>query len=282
VPVHHFTIDVEEHFQVTALEGAVPRTDWDAHESRVEASTRRVLELMARHDALGTFFVLGWVAERCPDLVRAIAAAGHEVASHGWDHRRVPEQSPAEFRASVRRTRTLLEDLTGQAVIGFRAPSFSIVPGTEWALDVLVEEGHRYDSSLFPIRRSGYGYPTARRDPHALERPAGRIVEVPPATLRVGGTNLPAGGGGYFRLLPYSLTTAAFAQSERRGEPATFYIHPWELDADQPRLAVSPLTRLRHYGGLKRTAERLERLLGSYAFQPIARTLETLPLPCPA
>lgn len=276
VAVHHFTIDVEEHFQVTALERAVPRADWAGQPSRVAGSTRALLELMARHGARGTFFILGWVAERQPGLVRELAAGGHEIASHGWDHARVPTQTPEQFRQSIRRTRALLEDLTGQQVFGFRAPSFSIIPGTEWALDILIEEGHRYDSSLFPIRRRGYGYPSTPRDTHWIERPAGRLAEVPPATVRVGRTNLPAGGGGYFRLLPYALTQAAFTQAERRNVPATFYIHPWELDVDQPRVKVSPLTRVRHYGGLRRTAPRLERLLGTFRFQPIAETLDLL------
>lgn len=271
--VHHFTVDVEEHFQVTALEKVVAADAWNSQPSRVAQSTRRLAELMARHGARGTFFVLGWVAERQPGLVRELAAAGHEIASHGWDHRRVPVQTPEHFRESVRRTKGLLEDLTGREVAGFRAPSFSIIPGTEWALDILLEEGHRYDSSLFPIRRRGYGYPSAGRDPHEMRRPSGTLLCVPPATLRVRGGNVPAGGGGYFRLLPYGLTRAAFEQAERRGAPATFYIHPWEIDADQPRLPVSRLTRLRHYGGLRRTEGRLERLLGSYRFQPIAETL---------
>jgi polysaccharide deacetylase family protein (PEP-CTERM system associated) len=274
VTVHHFTIDVEEHFQVSALETTVSRTQWHAQPSRVSASTRLLTDLMARHDVRGTFFVLGWVAERQPELVKELASAGHEVASHGWDHRRVATQTPDEFRQSVRRTRALLEDLTGQPVFGFRAPSFSIVPGVEWALDILLEEGYRYDSSLFPIRRSGYGYPSALRDPHWLSVASGRLAEVPPATLRVGGVNLPAGGGGYFRLLPYALTQAAFEQAERRREPATFYIHPWELDDEQPRLPVPQLTRIRHYGGLRRTAPRLERLLSTFTFQPIAETLD--------
>ena len=185
-------------------------------------------------------------------MVRAIARAGHEVASHGWDHRRVTEQSPEQFRDSVRRTKRLLEDLAGAAVLGFRAPSYSIVAGCEWALDVLVEEGYRYDSSLFPVRRPGYGYAHGARDPHWLERPAGRLAEVPPATLRVLGVNLPAAGGAYFRLFPYALVASALRAFERRGVPGTFYIHPWEIDPEQPRFAVPAMTRMRHYEGLDR------------------------------
>ncbi len=273
---HHFTVDVEEYFQVSAFESQVAREDWEKLESRVADSVSRLLELLGRHEARATFFVLGWVAQRQPDMVREIARAGHEVASHGWDHRRVTDQSPAEFRESVRRSKQLLEELSAAPVLGFRAPSFSIVPGCEWALDLLVEEGYRYDSSLFPVRRPGYGYPDGGRDPHWLDRPAGRLAEVPPATLRVGGINLPAAGGAYFRILPYGLARAAVRDSESRGVPATFYIHPWEIDPEQPRLDVPLLTRVRHYSGLGRTLDRLRRLLGEFRFQPIADTVGAL------
>lgn len=274
--VHHFTVDVEEYFQVLALERRVAREDWDLMQSRVAPSVSRLLELLASHEARATFFVLGWVAERQPRMVREIARAGHEVASHGWDHRRVVQESIERFRTSVRRTKQVLEDLTGARVLGFRAPSFSIVPGCEWALDVLVEEGYRYDSSLFPIRRPGYGYPNGGRDPHWIQRSAGRLGEVPPATLRRWGVNLPAAGGAYFRLLPYGLVRAALKDCERRGAPGTFYIHPWEIDPDQPRLDVPWWTRLRHYGGLRRTESRLQRLLGEFRFTSVAETLASL------
>ena len=272
-PSHFFTVDVEEHFQVQALAPFVPRPSWEAHESRVERNTSLILDLLAERGASGTFFILGWVAERQPALVRAIAEAGHEVASHGWAHRRVTELSRAEFRHSVRRTKQVLEGITGREVVGYRAPSFSIVPGLEWALDVLVEEGYRYDSSLFPIRRPGYGYRGTQRDPHELERSAGSLREYPPATLGVGQARLPAAGGAYFRLLPYALVAAALRQAERRGQAATFYIHPWEVDPEQPRVRVGWPTRIRHYGGLKRTAKRLERLLGEFRFRSIASAL---------
>lgn len=268
--IHHFTVDVEEYFQVSALESHVGRGRWDTLESRVEASVGHILDALARHGARGTFFVLGWLAERKPDLVRAISGAGHEVASHGWDHRRVTTQTPEEFRASVRRTKQVLEDQSGAPVLGFRAPSYSIVAGREWALDVLVEEGYRYDSSLFPVRRPGYGYVAAPRDPYWIERNAGPLAEVPPATLRVLGVNLPAAGGAYFRLLPYGLVRAALRSCERRGVAGTFYVHPWEFDPDQPRFEVPALTRLRHYGGLARTKGRLERLLSEFRFTSIA------------
>lgn len=271
---HHFTVDVEEYFQVSAFEKAVPRDRWFGIESRASIGVRRLLELLERHHTRGTFFVLGWLAHRRPELVREIAFAGHEIASHGWDHRRVTSQEPREFRASVRNTKQELEDLIGASVRGFRAPSYSIVPGFEWALDILVEEGYQYDSSLFPVRRpGGYGYPSALPDPHEMVCPAGRLVEVPPATLRRGGINVPAGGGAWFRVFPYAVVRHALEDCEARGVPGTFYIHPWELDPDQPRVAASWLSRLRHYSGLARTMPRLERLLGEFRFTSIGHSL---------
>jgi polysaccharide deacetylase family protein (PEP-CTERM system associated) len=274
VPIRHFfTVDVEEYFQVAALAPWAPMPRWESFESRVEAQIDRLLELLAEHDARGTFFTVGWVAERHPAMIRAIAAAGHELASHTWDHRKITDQTQPEFRESIRRTKQVLEDLGGTAVIGFRAPSYSIVRGTEWALDVLLEEGHRYDSSLFPVRRRGYGYAGGRRDPYWLDRPAGRLAEIPPATLRVGPVTLPAAGGAYFRILPYGLVRAAIRSAEARWVPATFYIHPWEYDPGQPTLPVPPLTRLRHYGNLADVWPRLERLLREFHFTGIAAAL---------
>lgn len=273
-PIHHFTIDLEEYFQVSALEPYVPRARWPSMESRVERSVAELLELLDASGTKATWFTLGWLAERHPRIVRSLAEAGHEVASHGWDHVRVTHQSPAAFRESLRRSREVLEDLAGRPVTGFRAPSFSIVPGTEWALDALVETGYRYDSSLFPIRRSrGYGYPGAPRDPHWLHRPGGSLLELPLSTVRRLGVSLPAAGGAYLRLLPGALVRQALRDSERRGQPGTFYIHPWELDAGQPRLRTRVLTRLRHYGGLARTRPRLQRLLAEFAFRPAGELL---------
>ena len=196
---HHFTVDVEEYFQVSALEPYVSRDSWIQRESRVERSVEVLLDLLDRFGSRGTFFVLGWIAKHHRRVVESIAAAGHEVASHGWGHRRVTQLNPREFRESVRNSKRLLEDLTGKQVIGYRVPSFSIVRGGEWALDILVEEGYGYDSSLFPVRRSGYGYAGGQRAPYWIDRPPGRLVEVPPATLRIGGVNVPAAGGAYFR-----------------------------------------------------------------------------------
>jgi len=270
---HHFTVDVEEHFQVAAFEQHIPRTQWDSLPSRVDRGVRLLLELLADRGAHGTFFILSWVAERQPALVREIAAAGHEIASHGTDHQRITQLSPDAFRESVRDSKAILEDVSGHAVLGYRAPSFSITREVDWALDVLVEEGYRYDSSLFPVRRAGYGYAGGERDPHVLRRPPGSLHEFPPATVQWGSAVLPAGGGAYFRHLPYSVVRSALSDAGQRGVPGTFYIHPWELDPDQPRVRVPYRTHLRHYGGLTRTAPRLRKLLATFPFQSIAHTL---------
>lgn len=271
--VHHFTVDVEEYFQVSALAPYIPRTRWEAIPGRVEVGVRILLDMLSDHGTVGTFFVLGWIAERAPGLVREIAARGHEVGSHGSDHRHVTDLSRAEFRESVRSSKRTLEDVTGRTVLGYRAPNFSIMRGSEWALETLVEEGYRYDSSLFPVRRKRSGFVGGERDIHRLVLDSGELEEVPPATIQVGSAVLPAGGGAYFRHLPYSFVRAALKGAERRGVPGTFYIHPWELDPAQPRITVPFKTGLRHYGGLQRTLPRLRRLLTEFRFQPIATSL---------
>jgi len=271
---HHFTVDVEEAFQVSAMEPYVSRGDWEILPSRVEANTYRLLDILAEHETLGTFFVLGWIAERHRELVRAITAAGHEVASHGYGHERVTQLDQAQFRESIRSSKSILEDITGRSVLGYRAPSFSIVRGREWALDLLVEEGYHYDSSLFPVRRPGYGFAGGDRDAHVLRREQGMLTEFPPATMRFAGMTLPAGGGAYFRLLPAPFIHAVVRAAESRGASATFYIHPWEIDENQAVLNVPWTTRLRHYGGLRTAISRLTALLRKFKFQAIASTLE--------
>jgi polysaccharide deacetylase family protein (PEP-CTERM system associated) len=261
-PAHIFSVDVEEYFQVRALEGVVARERWEHYPSRVEASVDAILELLERRRATGTFFTLGWI--------RAIAAAGHEIASHGYGHRRVPEMTPTEFRDDVRSARAELEDLTGRPVLGYRAPNFSIVPGTEWALDILIEEGHRYDSSRFPVHRRGYGSPDTPRRPHLLQRAAGSILELPLATTTLLGVALPAAGGNYLRQLPYGLIRRAFREAAAAGTPGMFYIHPWEVDPGQPILPVGPLTRIRHYRGLNGTLAAMDRLLSEFPFTSVA------------
>jgi polysaccharide deacetylase family protein (PEP-CTERM system associated) len=260
---------VEEHFHVSAFEPFIARADWPRQPSRVDANTDILLELLARHGATGTFFVVGWLADRNPALVRRIAAAGHEIASHSWWHRRVPTLTPGEFREDVARTKARLEEISGQAVRGFRAPSFSILPGMEWAFDILLETGHTYDSSVFPIRRPGYGWPGAPTAPYDIVRPSGTLREYPMTTLDLLGLRIPASGGGYLRQFPLGITRQAFRRRQARGLAGMLYIHPWEVDPAQPRVECGWLTRIRHYRGLEQTLPRLERLLGEFRFTAV-------------
>ena len=279
-PVHLFTVDVEEHFHAAALEGAVERARWDGLESRVEGGVETLLEALERHGARATFFVLGWVAARRPALVRRIAAAGHEVASHGWSHRRVTALWPRDFREEARRSKGVLEDACGERVLGYRAPNFSLVRGWEWAFDLLLGEGYAYDSSVFPGRR---GHPAdAPPRPYAIERTPGTLREVPLTSARFGPARLPAAGGAYLRLFPYALTRRALLQAAARGAPGVVYLHPWEVDPAQPRFAVGPLTRVRHYAGLRGTAAKVERLLGEFRFTTAAAYLELETAPAAA
>lgn len=279
---HFFTVDVEEHFQVSAFDAIVSRDEWATIPTRLDRSVPTLIEALERHGARGTFFVLGWVARHRPAIVREIARAGHEIASHGYGHQRVCRMSPADFRADVRESKQALEDVTGRAVSGYRAPSFSIVPGTEWAFDVLIEEGFRYDSSLFPVRRRGYGYPGTSPEPHTIRRSAGDLIEFPLATAMIGGARVPAAGGGYLRQFPFWLIRLAFLQASAQSIPASFYVHPWEVDPGQPRLPVDAVTRVRHYRGLSRMLSRIERLLGEFQFTSYASVLDALPRMQPA
>ena len=268
--VNAMTVDVEDYFQVSAFDSAVSRVDWPAMESRVERNTQRLLDLFDEFSVKGTFFVLGWVAERHPGIVREIARRGHEVASHGFGHRLIYEQTQAEFRDDVRRAKHLLEDLGGAPVTGYRAPSFSVTAKSLWALDILFQEDYRYDASIFPIRHDRYGIPDAPRHAHTIPVDGGTLVEVPASTVRVGGVNLPVGGGGYFRLLPYRWTQWGIASVNRAEKrPAVFYIHPWEIDPAQPRLRAGLVSRFRHYRNLALTERRLRRLLSDFRFGPL-------------
>lgn len=267
---HVFSVDVEEYFQVNAFDGFVSRQRWDELPSRVEANVERLLDLLEAHGATGTFFTLGWIADRHPRVVRAIADAGHEIASHGWWHRRVVTLTREQFRDEVRNSKLLLEDVAGAPVIGYRAPSFSILPRVAWAYDVLLEEGYRYDSSVFPIRRRDYGNPGAPAYAHVVKRHRGDILELPMATTRIGGVRVPGAGGAYLRLLPFWITRRTLREHARRGDSAVFYVHPWEIDPEQPRLEVRMLARLRHYSRLDRTLPRLRRLLREFRFVSMA------------
>jgi polysaccharide deacetylase family protein (PEP-CTERM system associated) len=268
--VNAMTIDVEDYFHVSVFDGIVPRSRWADLESRVCANTDRLLTIFDDAKVTATFFTLGWVAERFPELVRRIAAMGHEVASHGYAHRLVYDQTPTAFREDVRRAKRLLEDASGCLVGGYRAPSYSITPRSLWALDILIEEGYWYDASIFPIMHDRYGIPVSARHPYALDRKNGTLMELPGSTVRFGRSNLPIGGGGYFRILPYQWTRWGIARLNRvEGHPAIFYLHPWEIDPEQPRLSAGLLGRFRHYRNLHRTEARLRRLLNDFRFGPI-------------
>lgn len=271
------TIDVEEYFQVSGLAPQVPRRTWDSYPSRVERNTNIVLDMLADRGARGTFFVLGWIAERFPTLIRRIVDAGHELASHGHDHVRIFDQSQKAFRADVTRSKHILEDVSGTVVKGYRAPCFSIVKNTLWAFDVLAEVGYRYSSSVYPIRHDLYGMHDAPR--FAYHPIAGSdFLEIPVATVRIGGRNLPCGGGGCLRLLPYVFSRWALRRVNRaEGRPCVIYCHPWEFDPDQPRILGGALRmRLRHYTNLKRTKGKLESALADFRWDRMDRVYPSI------
>lgn len=275
-PVNAFTIDVEDYFHVAALAPAIPRDSWPGRESRVEANTERLLGVLAERRVHGTFFVLGWVAHRSPGLVRRIAAAGHEVACHGFSHQLIYRQTPEDFRDETLRAKGALEDLLGAPVLGYRAASFSITRESLWALDTLIDAGFQYDSSIFPIRHDRYGLPGAAPEPGRVTAPSGRtLVEFPMSAASFFGLQVPVSGGGYFRILPYWLTRAGLKQiNERHGRPFTFYLHPWEVDPAQPRFKVSALSSFRHYTNLARCEARLRRVLSDFSFTSMREALQ--------
>ena len=257
------SFDVEDYFQVSNFESRVAFGDWSKFESRVERNTDQILEILAEHRISATFFVLGWAAEHYPAMVRRIAAAGHELATHGYRHRRIYDLQRDQFRDDLRESIDLIEQAGGQKVLGHRAPSFSITGKSLWALNVLQEAGLKYDSSIFPIRRPGCGIPGGPRAPYEI-RPG--LWEFPIATVKLGGANLPVAGGGYFRLYPYAVTRWALRRINAEHRAAIVYLHPWELDPGQPRLAGSWQARFRHYNNLARTVERLRRLCREFRF----------------
>jgi polysaccharide deacetylase family protein (PEP-CTERM system associated) len=269
------TFDVEDYYMVSAFSDQVAFEQWPVFESRVERNTCRILELLSERNVTATFFILGWIAERFPALVKRIHAAGHEVASHGYNHRLVYRMTPDEFRQDVRRAKRALEDIAGCAVLGYRAASYSIVAASLWALDILIEEGFRYDSSIFPIHHDRYGIPGAGRFPHVLQRPSGRISEFPPSTVRLLGQNLPVAGGGYLRLYPLSFTRAAiYSINRREGKPVILYVHPWEIDPDQPRMQGPLSARMRHYINIGSTLPKLTAFLGEFRFGCLSLLLD--------
>ena len=277
--INALTIDVEDYYMVSAFADRICVEDWCRYESRVEKNTHKILDLLAERDVKGTFFVLGWIADRFPNLVMEIHSQGHEIASHGYNHRLVYNLSPEEFRTDLRQSRDILEDLTGVPVLGYRAASYSIVRRSIWALDILIEEGFIYDSSIFPIYHDRYGMPGAKRHPHVVTRPGGSIIEFPPATLRVGKTVFPIAGGGYLRLLPMAITRHAIRRlNEQENQISVVYLHPWEIDPDQPRIKGSLLSRFRHYVNLDSTLVKLGVLLTDFKFESL-RTLVNDPEP---
>ncbi len=268
--VNALTIDVEDYFQVSAFAAQIPRSAWDSMPCRVEANIDHILELLAEADVRATFFTLGWLAERYPALVRRVVDGGHEMASHGYEHHRASQQVHGEFLADIRLAKAIIEDTSGHAVNGYRAPSFSIGPANDWAFDCIAEAGYRYSSSIYPIRHDHYGVPDAPRFAYEVRR---GLLEVPVATVRLLRSNWPAGGGGYFRLLPYRLSRWSLRRVNAvDGKPAIFYFHPWELDPDQPRVEGSGArAKFRHYVNLRRTGPRLRRLLADFHWDRVDR-----------
>lgn len=269
------SVDVEEYFQVSAFASTVSEGDWDAYESRVEYCIDRLLQLFAAHDARCTFFTLGWVAERHKAMIQRIVDGGHELASHGYSHQRATNQTPEEFRADIRRTKTILEDLAGTSISGYRAASFSFDESNSWAHGILEDEGYRYSSSVYPVIHDHYGMPSAPRFPFK-PLPGKNFTEFPLTTIRRLGRNIPCAGGGYFRLFPYGISRWAIRNvNETHHEPAVFYFHPWEIDPDQPRVQGASLkTRFRHYVKLGQMEHKLSRLLSDFRWDRIDRVLQ--------
>jgi len=270
-----FTVDVEDYFHVQAFAGTIDRQNWDQYACRVVANTHAVLKLLDRAQVRGTFFVLGWVAERYPQLVRDIKKSGHEIGSHSHAHRLIYEMTPDEFRDDLRRAGEAIGSITGERVTAFRAPCFSVTSRSLWALDILAEEGYRYDSSIFPVHHDNYGIPSAERFPHRITCARGDMWEFPPSVVKFWKFNLPVAGGGYFRLYPARFSLWCLKHINRVArQPFMFYIHPWELDPDQPRLPGSLRSRFRHYQNLSTTVSKLERLLKTFRFGSLSSSLE--------
>jgi polysaccharide deacetylase family protein (PEP-CTERM system associated) len=277
--VNAMTVDVEDYFHVAALAKSIDRARWDDMEYRVEANTRRLLNLFELSNIKATFFVLGWVARRSPELIKEIHRRGHEVASHGMSHKLVFNQTPEEFFTETRDSKTMLEDIIGERVEGYRASTYSITRRSLWALDTLCDLGFVYDSSIFPIKHDVYGIPDAPQSPARIRAPNGKtIVEFPMSTSKLMGIRIPVSGGGYFRLLPYAVTRAGLEKLNQAGRPFVFYLHPWEVDPGQPRIKTSALSTFRHYTNLSRCETRLKTLISQFQFSTMKSVLENLKL----
>jgi len=265
-PRNVVSVDVEDYFHAEIFSGVVQRSEWDRYPCRVESNTKRLLELFSTAKVHGTFFVVGWVAERFPQLVQEIAAGGHELACHSYWHRLIYRLDPQEFREDTYRAKSVIEQAAGQAIYGYRAPTYSIVDASLWALEILAELGFTYDSSIYPIHHDRYGMPGAPRAPFRIRTASGSLTEYPLTTFRVAGHSFPVGGGGYLRLLPTWYTSIGIKRAHSDGLPIITYIHPWEIDPEQPRLPIKFLSKLRHYVNLSRTYDRLARMLQVEAF----------------
>ncbi len=275
--VNALSFDLEEWFQAEVFSRLIHPRLWDRMESRCEGQAERVLGILDGRGAKATFFILGWVAERHGALVRAIAEAGHEIACHGFDHTMITRQSRDEFSRDVALARGLLERAAGTRVTGYRAPTFSVMASTRWALETLWEQGFRYDASIYPIRHDRYGIPSSPRFPYvAIDRDGRRLWEYPGFTRRLAGMTLPAAGGGYLRLLPYAWTRSAVREAHRAGKPAGVFAHPWEFDPDLPDVPLPRVARWRHYGGIRGNAAKLSRLLGEFRFAPVGEVISSM------
>lgn len=268
------TVDVEDYYHVSAFEPYVACRDWEYLPSRVENNIMKILEILEAGKVKATFFVLGWIAERNPSLIRKIYEAGHEIASHGYAHKLAYRMSPEEFRDDVRKSKIVIENSTGTAVNGFRATSFSIVENTLWALDVLIEEGFIYDSSIFPIYHARYGIPYWHRFPHVIKRSSGFIYEFPPSTVKIFKNNLPVAGGAYLRFLPRGIISKGIKRiNDIELQPAVVYIHPWEIDCGQPRFRVKKLTAVRHYAKLNTVENKIKNIFSEFKFGSVSEAI---------
>jgi len=273
------TVDVEDYFQVSAFAKNIDQNDWDTHPLRVEKNTHRLMDMFDEAQVKATFFVLGWVADRNRSLIKEISQRGHEVACHGYSHQLIYNQTPEVFREETIRSKALLEDIVQVPVIGYRAASYSITHNSLWALDILAEAGFVYDSSIFPIRHDRYGIPDAKEIPHLLKTPQGHsLVEFPLSTAKIFKYKLPVAGGGYFRLYPYALTKAGLRQINSRNQPFIFYLHPWEIDPEQPRIEAGWFSRFRHYNNLEKCESRLQQLMKDFHFGTAWQVLDALDL----
>ena len=274
--VNAMTVDVEDYFQVSAFANSIKPEDWSKHSLRVERNTHQLLDLFDDNEVKCTFFCLGWVAERTPALIAEIRQRGHEVACHGYSHQLIYNQTPEVFREETLRAKQILEDIVAQPVRGYRAASYSITRRSLWALDILAEAGFEYDSSIFPVRHDRYGIPDSPEYPHELTTPAGhQLVEFPLSTAKYAGYKLPIAGGGYFRLYPYWLSRAGLRQINRKQKAFIFYLHPWEIDPQQPRIQAGWFSRFRHYNNLHKCETRLKQLMSDFRFSTVEHILQS-------